>query len=307
MKFDIFDYKNKSIKQILKMTYTINKFPVNQGHNTNLRKSNLYGLIGTALSCIILFLILWFVVIPVFVQKPAEDEGLMVSFGDSYDAGGLGDMSAPSSSTEKPAQIKQIKQTASKTVEKSFITQQNNSEAIAEQNEKKRVRKEQEAIELQQIQTNKRIADQKRKEQEAISNANAVNGLFGNNGSTGSGSGKGAGTGTGKGTGSGSGNGIQGNPAGNGPSGVASSFKLGNRSYFGNPAKPIYSKDVEGKITVNIRVDENGIVTSTSIGSPTTISDSEMRRDAISAANKTRFTQGKSVETGTITYNFKLE
>jgi len=84
-------------------------------------------------------------------------------------------------------------------------------------------------------------------------------------------------------------------------------LRLGNRNYLGRPAKPNYSKDVEGKITVNIRVNENGTVTSTSIGSPTTISDSEMRRDAMSAANKTRFTAGKNIETGSITYNYKLE
>jgi len=152
----------------------------------------------------------------------------------------------------------------------------------------------------------------------SINKANAVNGLFGNNGSSGGGKGSGngigtgkggsgSGTGTGKGTGSGSGNGIQGNPAGKGPSGVGSTFRLGNRNYFGNPAKPNYPKDVEGKITVNIRVNEKGNVTSASIGSPTTISDSEMRRDAISAANRTRFTPGKNIETGSITYNYRLE
>ena len=142
--------------------------------------------------------------------------------------------------------------------------------------------------------------------------------MFGNNGSSGGGKGNGngsgtgtggsgSGTGTGKGTGSGSGNGTQGNPAGKGASGVGATFRLGDRSYFGNPVKPNYPKDIEGKITVNIRVNENGSVTSTSIGSPTTISDSEMRRDAMSAANKTRFTAGKNTETGSITYNYRLE
>ena len=289
------------------MTYSISKSSINQAEN-NLRKSNVYGLLGTALSCVILFLILWFAVMPALTPKTAEEEGLMVAFGNSDDGGGLGEMSAgiPSKPEEKPAQVNQVHQanqtaSSSKYSEEKFMTQQDNSVAIAEQNEKKRVRKEQEELEFQQQQTNKRIAEQKRKEQEAISKANSVNGLFGNGNSTGSGNG------TGKGIGSGSGNGIQGNPAGKGTSGVGSSFKLGNRSYSGNPAKPNYPKDVEGKITVNIRVNENGVVTSTSIGSPTTISDAEMRRDAISAANKTRFTQGKGIETGTITYNYKLE
>ena len=270
-----------------------------------------------------LFLILWFVVLPpMMANKSKEDEGLMVSFGDSYDAGGKGEMSSgidlPAKSTEKQdqtkstdksVQIRQSKQavSVSKTVKETYLTQKDNSEAIAEQNEKKRVRKEQKAVEFQQAQTNKRIADQKRKEQEAIARANTVNGLFGSGGTSGSGNGNGSGNGSGKGTGSGSGNGIQGNPAGKVTSGVTPSFKLGNRSYSGNPSKPNYPKDVEGKITVNIRVDESGNVTSSSIGSPTTISDSEMRRDAISAAKKTRFTNGKGIENGSITYNYKLE
>lgn len=281
----------------------------NQPNNSNLKKPNLYGIIGSTLTCIILFIVLWFTIIPAYLSKKTEDEGLQISFGDSDDGGGIGEQSAGSPAkkafAEKTPQIKQT-ESASKPVEQSFMTQKSNSVAIAEQNEKKRVSKERELLELQQAQTNKRIAEQKRKEQIAINKANAVNGLFGN-GSTGSGSGTGSGTGTGKGVGSGSGNGIQGNPAGKGTSGVGSTFRLGNRSYAGAPAKPNYPKDVEGKITVNIRVNESGNVTNASIGSPTTISDSEMRRGAISAATKTRFTQGKGIETGTITYNYKLE
>jgi TonB family protein len=196
-----------------------------------------------------------------------------------------------------------------------MFTQTENSVTIDQQKEKERKSKIQDDINVEKVESDKRKADQSRREQTAINKASAVNGLFGNNGSSGGGkgtgngkgTGTGSGTGTGKGTGSGSGNGIQGNPAGRGTSGVGSTFRLGNRSYFGNPAKPNYPKDVEGKITVIIRVNENGSVTGTSIGSPTTISDSEMRRDAISAANKTRFTPGKNVETGSITYNYKLE
>jgi len=293
------------------MTYTFSKSPsINQTNKNHLRKSNIYALIGSTLSCLIIFLILWFAVMPTLTQKSVE-EGLMVAFGDSNDGGGSGEMSAGSATPFKPieerTQTQQVKQatTTSKPVEEKFMTQQNNSVAIAEQNEKKRIRKEQEEQELQQQQLNKRIAEQKRKEQEAINKASSVNGLFGNG--NGSKSGTGSGNGTGKGIGNGSGNGIQGNPAGRGTSGVGSSFRLGNRSYAGNPAKPNYPKDIEGKITVNIRVDENGVVTGTSIGSPTTISDAEMRREAMSAANRTKFTQGKGIETGTITYNYKLE
>lgn len=264
-----------------------------------MKKSNLYGLIGSTLSCIILFLILWFVVISLNVNKPTEDEGLIVSFGNSNEGSGMTEM--PAAKPTKTATS--IKPTRS--VKQDFMTQTDNSLAIAEQKRKNQKNQEQIDIEHQRLETEQKLANQKRKEQGAIDKASSINGLFGNG--NGSNSGTGKGNGAGKGTGSDSGNGIQGNPAGNGTSGVGYALKLGNRTYSGNPAKPNYPKDVEGKITVNIRVDENGAVTSTSIGSPTTISDAEMRREAVSAANKTHFTKGKGVETGTITYNYNFK
>jgi len=283
------------------------------------QKSKLYGLIGSTLSSTIILLVLWLVVLS--APSSIENEGFLVSFGDDADGGGSGYVSVPSRgssnnnvSTGTKAKTVNTSPASTTTTQTSspekqtVFTQTDNSVALNEQKEKARVSKIQTEINNQRIETEKRKADQSRKEQVAINNANAVNGLFGNNGATGGkGSGNGSGTGTGKGTGSGSGNGVQGNPAGKGATGVGSTFRLGNRSYYGNPAKPNYPKDVEGKITVIIRVDEKGTVTSSSIGTPTTIIDSEMRRDAISAANKTRFTAGKGVETGSITYNYKLE
>jgi len=282
------------------------------------QKSKLYGLIGSTLSTTIILLVLWLVVLS--APSSTENEGFLVSFGDSEDAGGSGYVAVPSrgsssNNVSTGSQVKTIKSTqtsapsnqTSAPSKQTVFTQNENSVALNEQKEKERVSKIQTEITNQKNEAEKRRADKNRKEQIAINNANAVNGLFGSNGSTGGGKGSGSGTGTGKGTGLGSGNGVQGNPAGKGASGVGSTFRLGNRNYYGNPAKPKYPKDVEGKITVNIRVDEKGIVTSASIGSPTTISDSEMRRDAISAANKTRFTAGKNIEAGSITYNYKLE
>lgn len=287
-----------------------------------MKKSKLYGLIGSTLSSTILLLVLWFVVLS--VPSSNENEGFLVSFGDSFDAGGGGNEAStvnvkPSTNNEAVSKVKKTTTVSKPTVSNSkevvteknptnekVFTQTENSVSIAEQKEKERVRKEQNAFRIQQAETNKRIVDQKHKQDEAIAKANQMNGVFGNGGS-GSGSGGGHGTGIGKGTGSGSGSGTQGNPAGKGTNGVGATLNLGNRKYLGNLVKPNYPKDVEGKITVNIRVDENGVVTSTSIGSPTTISDSEMRRDAMSAANKTRFTAGKNIETGSITYNYRLE
>jgi TonB family protein len=271
-------------------------------------KSKLYGLIGSTLSSTILLFILWFVVLS--VPGSTENQGFLVSFGDSYDGGGVGN-AIPAATVKQSTNeevVPKIKETVtvSKTTNQHVFTQTENSVSITEKNEKNRLKKDQQAQFIEQNERNKRIIEQKQKEQEAKNKAdNLIGGSFANNNSTGSGAS--GGNGTGKGYGSGSGLGKQGNPAGKGNTGVGFTLNLGNRNYLGNPVKPKYPKDVEGKITVNIEVDQNGAVTSTSIGSPTTISDSEMRRDAASAASKTQFTPGKNTERGTITYNYRLQ
>ena len=226
---------------------------------------------------------------PITTPKPNEDEGLMVSFGDNMDGSGMTELPEKvSSKTFLPIDaVKPVKST-----KQDLITQKDNSLAIAEEKRKESEHKELEEWERQKIETEKKIADQKRKEQEAIDKANAMNGLFGNNKSTGSGTG--------------SGEGMQGNPVGKGSSG-GNSWSLNGRSLTGQLVLPSYDKNVEGKVTVNIRVDANGSVTSVTIGSPTTISDVQMRNAATLAAKSTHFTGGNGISTGSITYNFKLK
>jgi len=274
--------------------------------NSNVKKSYLYGIIGSVLTCIVLFIILWFTIIPSYIIKEREDEGIMVSYGNNDDAGGPGEMPvgmpAPRNSVKGPAQNKEIRQTAatSKNAAGTYMTQTDKSYATAEQKGKSDEHQEQITNERERLATEQRLAGQKRNEQDAIDKANAMNGMFGNSNS------KGGGTGTGNGSGSGSGEGLQGNPAGKGTSG-GNFWSLSGRSLTGRLVSPTYNRDVEGKVTVNIRVAENGNVISASIGSPTTISDAETRNAATAAAKSTHFTAGKGISAGSITYNFKLK
>ncbi|MFA6581068.1 MAG: energy transducer TonB [Paludibacter sp.] len=246
-----------------------------------MKKSNLYGLIGSVLSCVLLFLILWFVLMPLTVNKPTEDEGLIVSFGNNNDGSGMQEMSVAKTENTVKHNIASGKS--------DLMTQKDNSLAIVEQKQKK---KQQEQIDRQRLDNEKKLAEEKRNEQEAIDKANVMNGMFGNNNS--------------RGKGTGSGESQQGNPVGKGSSG-GNSWSLNGRILTGHLVSPSYNRDVEGKITVNIMVDVNGNVTSSSIGSPTTISDFETRNAAIKAANNTHFSSGKNISSGTITYNFKLK
>ena len=219
-------------------------------------------------------------------HKEPEDEGIMVSFGEVDMGSGKTETPTEEQPTVKPVTPPPA---TPKPAKQELMTQDDNSLAIAEQ--KKKEKKEKEALERQRLEEI-RIANEKKKaQQEAIDKANAMNGLFGNNNSAGSGTT--------------SGDSRQGNPAGSGNSG-GNSWSLNGRSLNGTLVSPSYENDVEGKITVNIKVDENGNVISTSIGSPTTISDAATRNAAMSAAKRTRFSTGNGEATGKITYNFKL-
>ncbi len=294
------------------MTYLISKLSVNHANTKNMRKSNLYGLLGSALSCIFLFLIMWFYIMPYTMAAPVEEEGIMVSFGDNENAGGMGSSTEPLAApkAEILAPTLQQKSTSAPEAKEKLITQNDNSNeiSIAEKKENELIKKQKQIVEQQRIDTENRIAQEKRKEQDAINKAGAtVNGLFSNGSKTsGNGNGKGSGNGTGSGSGNGSGEGIQGNPAGHGNLG-GNSWSLNGRNLTGTLASPSYLNNVEGKVTVNIRVDQNGSVTSTALGSPSTISDSETINAAFDAAKRTHFSKSKDISSGSITYNFKLK
>ncbi len=262
-------------------------------------------------------------VLPLAIPKQPEIKGVEIGFGDdgfgdTADAGGGPDASptvTPKITPQAPAPQPTVapKQTKAAVVatptKQLVVTQKDNSYAIAEQNEKVRLREAQEQLEFQQQEAKKRVAEQKekqrQKEQEAIGKASAVNGLFGNsNKSNGTGGGSGGGSGTG--TGSSNGSGVQGNPAGKGTGGGGNSWSLNGRTLTGTLVSPSYDNDVEGKVTVSIRVDESGKVINSSVVSPTTISDAKTRNAAMAAANSTHFSTGTGISTGTITYNFNL-
>jgi len=251
------------------------------------KKSEKYGMIGSVILTLLLFLLLFLIVMPGL--KTPEDEGIMISFGETFDGGGASPIPKPKVTPVEQPKETQPKPTTPKVVKNDYVTQKDNSVAIEEQ--KKKDKKEKEALEKQKLEEQRKAAEKKRKEQEAIDKTKSMDGLFGNGGSTGSGNT--------------TGNTAQGNPAGAGTSG-GNSWSLSGRSLTGRLVAPSYDKDLEGRITVTIRVDANGNVISASIGSPTNISDPTTRNAAITAARNTKFTAGNGNASGSITYNFKL-
>ena len=93
--------------------------------------------------------------------------------------------------------------------------------------------------------------------------------------------------------------------------GASGSFSLEGRTLVGNIVPPQYNKDMEGKIVIVIRVNREGEVTDASYSPQnSTISDAQMIESARKAALQTRFSRNTNalfVQTGTITYNFRLK
>jgi TonB family protein len=98
--------------------------------------------------------------------------------------------------------------------------------------------------------------------------------------------------------------------ASNGRDNDGPSFSLAGRSAMGQMPLPEYSENLQGRVVVDITVDEKGIVTSaraTAQGS--TVQHAKLWEAARQAALKTRFTPSATemVQYGTITYIFKLK
>lgn len=254
-----------------------------------LSKEKIYGIIGSILGSILLFLILWFVYMPNMEHEDILDEGVMISFGDAIDGGG-NDMTVDEAYTP-PVESQTPKVTQKLPTEQDLMTQKTTSTVKVTENNKNKTQKTAQP-DLQNQAEQRRIADQKRQQQEAISKVNnEMSGAFGNSG------GRGSGTTTG--------DTRQGNPAGHGVSN-GNSWSLNGRDIKGELVKPRYESNDEGKITVSIRVDVNGNVTSASIVAPTTISDASTQKLAKDAALRTKFSSGSGVSMGKITYNYRL-
>ena len=294
-------------------------------------KKDVYASIGTILIFgFILLLLLWLkLVVPAHLP---EEQGIEVGYGVDMegelggssggqrgDFGGSLDgdfykkqIDAPSFS-EKPVQ--QARTTSSQTSGGQAKATAGGDDFFTQDEESLNVPtgsntdKNSQAAEQQRLAQEARAAEQKAKSDRAKSlGVNA----FGNSGGSGSGgfglgsgNGPGSGAGKGNGIGDGIGDGTRGNPFGKGTSN-GNTWSLEGRTLSGNISKPAYRENVEGKITVRIRVDDNGNVISATIGSPTTIADESLRNSTLESARRTKFSSGKGIAIGQIVYHFKL-
>lgn len=261
----------------------------------------------TAVIMALLFLLLWYVAID--APRENEEEGIEVAFGDSEDGGGADPEALPMPAipvTQAPPPTPQAPSENDLMVqddeESLALAKQREEEKKRRAEEEELVRKqreEQARLEAEQLAEQQRIAEEQARraaeEQEKRDKAQALGGLFGNNqqGAQGSGTTQGA-----------SQQGSN-NPVGKGTVG-GNSWSLAGRNIKALP-KPSTQFNQEGKVVVNIQVNNAGKVISATVGEGTTIGDYQTRQIALEAARKAEFTPSENrIQVGTITYTFKF-
>ncbi|MCR5312525.1 MAG: TonB family protein [Bacteroidaceae bacterium] len=259
--------------------------------------------VSIILHCL-LFLLLFFLTLKSAEKEDIED-GIPVMLGEVEDAGGadIGGMPVPDAPAEVP-QAAPVPEVA----DEPLITQEAEPTiAVDEAKVKAEEEAKRKAAEAAAAAEAKRKAEEeaarKKAEAEAAAKAavnNKVAGAFGsskNKGNSGNTSGEGA-------QGSKTGNANFGATSGVG--GTGTSYAVGSRTHK-HLAKPSYTDaSSEGTVVVSIVVDAVGKVSSASIKSSTTTS-AALRNAALSAARQSTFTAGQQLESGTITYKFKLK
>lgn len=253
------------------------------------QKSNIIAAAGTLVALLLLFLLLWFVSMGAPVMP--EDEGIEVSFGEVQEAGG----SEPNPEAQSvPMESVAPPPAPSKPTNNDLMTQED-EETLALQRQREKEEKARKEAEAERLRQEKALAEQKAKEQAAKDKAAAMGSLFGNNpaGAQGSGDTKGEGQ--------------KGNPvAGHGTSG-GNNWSLAGRSLKGALPQPKNEFNQDGKVVVSIWVLPDGTVKDAQITRGTTISDKSTLQLALNAARRAKFSESdNSIQTGTITYNFKF-
>ena len=276
---------------------------------------------GLLISAIVHILLAILIIIVTFRVKMPElsEEGLLVNFG--YDETGEG-LYEPAPQPVQPPPPPPS--TGDEGSEEAILTQDFEEAPEVEKKEPdpEELRKQAEARAAEIKRQQETEAERKRLEQEAaekrrieeeqrrIQQTNArTRNAFGNTGNTGT---------TGQSEGVAGGQGNQGVPSGTegartyGPGGGTGdsniSYDLGGRGFQSLP-KPPYDYQGEGKVVVEVTVDQSGRVTNARAGvTGSTTADEYLLRVAREAALKARFdvSPNTPIQKGTITYNFKL-
>ena len=139
-------------------------------------KARTYGFTGTVFICLLTFLVLWFVLLPIPIQKLETEDGIMVSFGEDMNGGGFGDgggmgdnmytNNSPSTTPAVPIKVEtkavaaSEPQTKLKSSSEEVLTQ-NYEESVALATQKKKAIQDKENKKAQDLLSNNRNSKEK--------------------------------------------------------------------------------------------------------------------------------------------------
>lgn len=294
--------------------------------------SRIWGALGSGILHALLLLLMFFYFFDI-PEVEDEEEGLCVNYGTSDNGDGLFEPAPESAVADQlvDAQPEPTPAVSTPPPTPSAPTEletQTLEESLAIQEAKKK-KQEEEAKRQQELAAQRAAEEAKRKAEAerlaaeeakrkaqaeaAAKAAAATKNAFSGSGSGGLGSST---TSTGQGSTGIAGN--QGNPfgdpnssslTGSGTGTGGNGYSLKGRTISGKLPIPTYTKNEEGKVVVTIEVDTAGNVVSAKAGAQgTTLFDSDLWAAAVAAAKKAKFNgiTGTGVQTGTITYIFKL-
>lgn len=263
-------------------------------------KKNTTALVATLLIHAALIVGLLFLYLPSYMPDEEEMGGIMVNIGDMVAVQGSfnPDPIRPLPEYQDPAREQLPPDDALLTQESPdapTVPEQPTVEELERKKEAERLRQE-------ELRKQREQAEAKRRQERIRQN---VSGAFGRAKDT---------SGSGNST-TGETSGHEGSPDGNVERGGAStgvggfgSYALEGRRLLGHLPRPSFTAQVEGTIVVQITVNPAGNVIDANFGPGTTITDYEMRKSALAAAKKARFTEsdGLGNQVGTITYRYRL-
>ena len=270
-------------------------------------QSHIVAGVGTIVLLLLLLLLLFKITMHAPIQL--EDEGIVITFGNADEGGGMPD-ALPMDPIEQPEQQPAAPAPAPKQPSDNDLLVQEDEESLTlaqqtEEEEKRKaqeeelIRQQQEAearAEAERIAQEQALAEQKAKEQEKIEKAQTLAAIFGQTATTEGANAKNAAA-TPAAT-------SKGNPVGKSFGSVdGNMWSLQGRSVKTMP-KPSTDFNEPGKVVVSIQVDKAGNVIKASVAGGTTISDQYTRQLALDVALKAKFTEGEGIAIGTITYNF---
>ena len=270
-------------------------------------KPHIIAAVGTVVAMALLFLLLYLLSICAPVR--VEDEGIEITFGNADDGGGMPNM-APLM-PQPQAEADPAPATPSRPSDNDLMVQEDDEDllALAKQREEdakrkaaeeeliRQQREEEARIEAERQAREKALAEKRAREQEAIARAQQAMAGFGQTTSAVGANGDNSSTAEAS--------GVKGNPVGKGFGSMNSNtWTLHGRDCKALP-QPAIEQVKNGKVVVNIIVDEGGNVVAASVGDGTNIGDLTIQKSALAAARRAKFTKGDKSQRGSIIYIFK--